>query len=208
MAARRTNRSQGISAGRLTLQRNPLNESSPRPSAPPLGRVISVRGSQVTVGLLRQTSVARSTVGKFMGIGAGTSLLAGVITDVSANVTASPQEYYATANIDLVGEIKQHGGESACFHRGVTQYPAIDDPASEIAACELRLIFNVAGTSVLNIGHLQQDDSIAAYIDINDLLNRHVSPDLVVVNKRTIVERLHTKVAEVYLLEKHAAGPR
>jgi hypothetical protein len=45
-------------------------------------------------------------------------------------------------------------------------------------------------------------------IDINDLLNRHVSPDLVVVNKRTIVERLHTKGAEVYLLEKHAAGPR
>jgi uncharacterized protein len=108
-----------------------------------------------------------------MGIRAGTSLLAGVITDVSANATASPQEYYATANIDLVGEIKQHEAESAYFHRGVTQYPAIDDPASEIAACELRLIFNVAGTSVLNIGHLQQDDSIAAYIDINDMLTKH-----------------------------------
>jgi len=162
-----------ISAGRLMLQRDSLNEIPLRPSTPSLGRVISVRGSQVTIGLLRQTSVARSTVGSFMGIRAGTSLLAGVITDVSANATASPQEYYATANIDLVGEIKQHGAESAYFHRGVTQYPAIDDPASEIAACELRLIFNVAGTSVLNIGHLQQDDSIAAYIDINDMLTKH-----------------------------------
>jgi uncharacterized protein len=162
-----------ISSGRPMLQRDPLNEIPLRPSTPSLGRVISVRGSQVTIGLLRQTSVARPTVGSFMGIRAGTSLLAGVITDVSANATASPQEYYATANIDLVGEIKQHAAESAHFHRGVTQYPAIDDPASEIAACELRLIFNVAGTSVLNIGHLQQDDSIAAYIDINDMLTKH-----------------------------------
>lgn len=95
-----------------------------------------------------------------MGIRAGTSLLGGVITDVSASAAASRQDYYTAANMDLVGEIKQHGAESTYFHRGVSEYPAIDDPASEITAYELRLIFNVAGTSVLNIGHLQQDDSI------------------------------------------------
>ena len=85
------------------MHRDTPNEIPVRSSTPPLGRVVSVLGSQVTIGLLRQTSVARPTVGKFMGIQAGTSLLAGVITDVSANATASPQEYYATASIDLVG---------------------------------------------------------------------------------------------------------
>lgn len=157
------------------MQRDLLSdaETSPRPPLSALGRVISVRGSQVSIGLLRQVSVARSTVGKFMGIRAGTSLLAGVITDVSSSAIASPQQYYATANIDLVGEIKHHGAPSAFFHRGVSEYPAIDDPASEIAAYELRLIFNVTGTSVLDIGHLQQDDSIPAYIDVNDMLSKH-----------------------------------
>src|SRR6266436_7702203 len=43
-------------------------------------------------------------------------------------------------------------------------------------------------------------------IGINDLVNRHVSPDAIVANKRTIVERLHTKGAEVYLLENMQQG--
>jgi uncharacterized protein len=157
------------------LSRDPSNnlELSPPPPPSALGRVVSVRGSQVAVGLLRHPSTARTTVGKFMGISAGSSLLAGVVTDVSANSSTNLPEYYATANIDLVGEIKQHDAASAYFQRGVTEYPAIDDPALEIAASKLRLIFNVTGTSVLDIGHLQQDNSIAAYIDINDMLTKH-----------------------------------
>lgn len=43
-------------------------------------------------------------------------------------------------------------------------------------------------------------------IGINDLVNRHVSPDAVVANKRTIVERLHAKGAEVYQLENMQRG--
>jgi len=43
-------------------------------------------------------------------------------------------------------------------------------------------------------------------IGINDLVNRHVSPDTIVANKRTIVERLRAKGAEVYLLENMQEG--
>jgi GDSL-like Lipase/Acylhydrolase family len=43
-------------------------------------------------------------------------------------------------------------------------------------------------------------------IGINDLVNRHVSPDTIVANKRTIVERLRAKGAEVYLLENMQQG--
>src|SRR5215470_5547208 len=43
-------------------------------------------------------------------------------------------------------------------------------------------------------------------IGINDLVNRHVSPDAIVANKRTIVERLRAKGAEVYLLENMQQG--
>src|SRR5258708_19667158 len=38
-------------------------------------------------------------------------------------------------------------------------------------------------------------------IGVNDLVNRHVSPDAIVANKRTIVDRLHPNAAEVYLLK-------
>jgi hypothetical protein len=43
-------------------------------------------------------------------------------------------------------------------------------------------------------------------IGVNDLVNYHVSPDAIVVNKRTIVERLRAKGAEVYLLENMQQG--
>jgi acyl-CoA thioesterase I len=43
-------------------------------------------------------------------------------------------------------------------------------------------------------------------IGINDLVNRHVAADTIVTNKRTIVERLRAKGAEVYLLENMQQG--
>jgi lysophospholipase L1-like esterase len=43
-------------------------------------------------------------------------------------------------------------------------------------------------------------------IGINDLVNRHVSPETIVANKRTIVERLRAKGAEVYLMENMQQG--
>jgi lysophospholipase L1-like esterase len=43
-------------------------------------------------------------------------------------------------------------------------------------------------------------------IGINDLVNRHVSPDAILANKRTIVERLRAKGVEVYLLENMQEG--
>jgi acyl-CoA thioesterase I len=43
-------------------------------------------------------------------------------------------------------------------------------------------------------------------IGVNDLVLRHVSPDAILANKRTIVERLHAKGAEVYLLENMQQG--
>src|SRR5882762_749348 len=43
-------------------------------------------------------------------------------------------------------------------------------------------------------------------IGVNDLVNRHVSPDAIVANKQTIVERIRAKGAEVYLLENMQQG--
>ncbi|MES1207930.1 MAG: ATP-binding protein, partial [Pseudomonadota bacterium] len=38
---------------------------------------------------------------------------------------------------------------------------------------ELRLIFNVAGESTINVGHLQQDRSIGAYVDVEEMVQKH-----------------------------------
>src|SRR5215211_3404134 len=90
----------------------------------PLGRVVSVCGSQATVGLSalprQELNEGRATVGKFLGIRTGNSLLIGVITNVSVDSPALAKEHgcHSTAALDLVGEISQGDTITGKFHRG------------------------------------------------------------------------------------------
>ena len=143
------------------------------------GRVLSVHGSQATVGMpappIDAPDGMRATVGKFLGIQSGKTLLVGMITDVSAEMPSIAREhgYHSTADLDLMGEIKEDAGGTPRFQRGVTSYPAIGDPAALITNRELRLVYDISGADTIDIGHLQQDNSIGAYINVDDMLSKH-----------------------------------
>jgi len=144
-----------------------------------LGRVISVRGSQASIGLPSTSpqapEEARATVGKFLGVRAGKALLVGLIADVT--LRAEPQlrqnEHVAVAQVDLIGEIRDSETATPRFQRGVTSYPAIGDAVTFIGARELRLIFPSNGTRTIEVGQLQQDASIPARINIDEMLCKH-----------------------------------
>lgn len=144
-----------------------------------LGRVISIRGSQASIGLPPVSPLgpeqARATVGKFLGIRAGKSLLIGLIADVS--LRAEPQlrqnEHVAVAQVDLIGEIHDHDSATARFQRGVANYPAIGDAVISITSRELRLIFPSNAARTIEVGQLQQDASIPARINIDEMLCKH-----------------------------------
>ncbi len=143
-----------------------------------LGSVIAVHGSQVSVGLFATKTVGpkeqRVTVGKFLGLHTGQSLLIGVVTDVSVRTepVSKNEDYISVATLDLIGEINEHS-TAAYFRRGVSNYPAIADSVTSVTGRELRLIFDVSGPAVINIGNLQQDASIGAYVNVNDMLSKH-----------------------------------
>jgi DNA helicase HerA-like ATPase len=141
-----------------------------------LGHVVSVRGSQAGVEFPSPTpqhpEEARATVGKFLGIISGKSLLIGVVTDVYSRGGAQDRSRpMALAQMDLVGEIR--GTPTARFQRGVTSYAAIGDPVIFIGPRELRMIFQDSTVGAIEVGHLQQDSAIAAYVNIEDLLSKH-----------------------------------
>jgi DNA helicase HerA-like ATPase len=149
------------------------------PAAPVIGRVLAVNGSQATVGLLpAQTGLAddaRATVGKFLSIPSSKSLLIGLITDVSVEVPSSAQDkgFVASAKLDLMGEIMRDATRAPHFQRGVANYPAIGDGAAMMSNAELRVIYEMSGSGTINIGHLQQDNSIGGYINGTDMVGRH-----------------------------------
>ena len=68
-------------------------------STGPLGRVLSVSGSQAQVRLAVADSDVRATVGKFLGIRAGEALVVGVITKIALD----PNGEFATGALDMVG---------------------------------------------------------------------------------------------------------
>jgi len=139
------------------------------------GRVISVRGSLARVGLLpiRQMAVAevRATVGRFISIRCATSTIVAMITDVSCEDLPSSDNYIATAGVDLLGEIL--GGDRPKFQRGVTNYPTIGDAVDLISNAELRTVYAPSGSDQINVGTLQQDPSVIAYVDIEEMLSKH-----------------------------------
>jgi len=146
---------------------------------PPRGRVLSVRGSQAKVEFPAVTAYdleeARVTVGKFVGITAGQSMLLGVVTDVAltTEVVEAGASFAAAAHLDIVGEIIDHDKPTARFRRGVTTYPAISDTAAPVGSRELALVFDIAESDVMTVGHLHQDGATDACVSANDMLNKH-----------------------------------
>lgn len=140
------------------------------------GRVISVRGSLARVGLLAESqlpiSEVRATVGRFVSIRCASSVIVAMITEVSCENLSTSDNLIAIASVDLLGEIL-NAADKAKFQRGVTNYPTIGDSVDLITSQELRTIYAPTGSDQINVGFLQQDRSVVAYVDIEEMLSKH-----------------------------------
>ncbi|WIG51434.1 MAG: Bipolar DNA helicase HerA [Afipia sp.] len=147
--------------------------TSPQPAS--LGRVISVRGSQARVGLMATSQIndanVRATVGQFFGIRTATTIIVAMITEVSRENLPATDNYIAIASVDLLGEIGT--GPSGRFQRGVTSYPTIGDMVDVLTNQQLRTVYAPSKAEQINIGTLQQDPSVIAYVDVEDMLSKH-----------------------------------
>ena len=141
----------------------------------PLGRVLSVGGSHV----IMQFSTDRDdhmevTVGTFLGVRAGHSLVIGVLCDIALEKSSGGQQgANATGRVDLLGEIISDESGARRFHRGVMVYPRIGSAIVSVGNSELRVIFDMTGPNTINVGHLQQDSSIGAYVNVDDMVRKH-----------------------------------
>ena len=140
------------------------------------GRVISVRGSLARVGLFATSRIAyseiRATVGRFVSIHCLNSTIVAMITEVSCENLPTTDNYIATASVDLLGEILG-AADRPKFQRGVTNYPTIGDQVELINNQDLRTVYAPTGSDQINVGTLQQDPSVIAYVDVDEMLSKH-----------------------------------
>ena len=136
-----------------------------------------MRGSLARVGLLATGNMAisevRATVGRFVSIRCASSVIVAMITEVSCeNLANADDSFIAIASVDLLGEII-NATEKPKFQRGVTNYPTIGDSVDLISSQELRTIYAPSGSDQINVGTLQQDKSVVAYVDVEEMLSKH-----------------------------------
>jgi hypothetical protein len=155
-----------------------VSENSASPRGRHVGSVLSVRGSEARFGILRRSGASPenegTTVGKLLAVASKDSLLIGFITEVSVEVPEIVREqgYAGSARLELMGEIRKE--ESGIrFRRGVTEYPLIGDPVVAVSADALQLIFGRTGAQNIVIGRLQQEPTLGACVQVDEMLSRH-----------------------------------
>lgn len=141
-------------------------------TAPSLGVMIAVSGAQATIRFSQDVSSDGSkdfSVGTYLGIRTSNSLVIGALCDIAFDAGAQQ----TTGRMDMLGEIVANAADAERFQRGVSHYPKVGSQVFVIGERELRLIFDVAGPSTIRIGHLQQDRSIGAYVDVEEMVQKH-----------------------------------
>ena len=149
-----------------------------RPSQDLLGHVAAIGGSSATIRLttspLSGVAVAPITIGNFLGIQTGVSRVVAVITYVDGgDKAAGEQQRGLIAKADLLGEIRARDNGSVMFQRGITGYPVMGDRVQLLGSEGLRMVYDTAGADTINIGQLQQDSSIGAYVKVDEMLRKH-----------------------------------
>jgi hypothetical protein len=151
------------------------NEDRVSPLAP-LGRVIAVSGSQATA----QFSTAAGggefafSVGSLVGIENGGSLAIGALCDITLQAAASGEAAAsAIGRIDLLGELAAATTGERRFQSGIAVYPKIGSAVVGVGAGELKTIFDLASPRTVELGRLQQDASIAATVNVDEMVRKH-----------------------------------
>ena len=143
-----------------------------------LGFVTSVSGSQAEVRLYPSGSgdpSDRVTIGKLIAIQTSVSRVVGVVSRLAVadrNALGSG-EAGVVATIDFLGEIRRRDDGDAFFQKGVTDYPTYDDRVDLVHTADIALIHHIADGETINVGRLQLDQSVPAYIDFDELLSKH-----------------------------------
>jgi hypothetical protein len=143
-----------------------------------LGRVIAVSGSQVLVEFTADVSSLGDgtdvTVGTFLGIEIGGALAIGALCDISREHGGTAERpAHVSGRIDLLGEIVTDAAGTKSFQRGITLYPKLGSAIVSVGSDDLQVVFDLANPHTIEVGRLQQNVAIPAYVNVEEIVRKH-----------------------------------
>ncbi len=150
------------------------------PTSTVVGKIVTVTGSRAKVALdafvANGRGQERISVGKLLKIQTDRTQVLGVVSSMEAVCPPDrPNEVtQRLVEVDLVGEITQaENTHNTFFRRGVGSYPTIGDPARFVSSAELEATYGQGYDTGIEIGALQQDKTVTAFVDGHNLLTKH-----------------------------------
>ncbi|MBO6716787.1 MAG: ATP-binding protein [Rhizobiaceae bacterium] len=143
-----------------------------------LGRVVRCDGARATIAAFAGSSDGGDStlwsVGRMISINLGEARTVGLVytVDRPGHAWSETGDNAVEVSVELIGEVRDIDGKPR-FDRGITLYPQIGAAAHRIRGRDLQAVYDLGGRRAIQIGTLSQDDSIAAYVSVDDTLNRH-----------------------------------
>ena len=144
-----------------------------------IGRILTV-GSSVAVmsinkSIIRNGQLHMAQIGTILKILTSKSIVVAMVS--SLKIGATDDEGMGDgclANLNILGEITTNSTtKETKFFRGVRSFPVLNEAIYNMSPDDLRLIFNKEHSPCIEVGRLQQDNSIIAKVRTNDLLSKH-----------------------------------
>ncbi len=113
-------------------------------------------------------------VGQQISVTVGDHRVIGQIEKVQINVGdwQTNAENRVSVYVELVGEITQTAKGSK-FNTGISNFPKMGCDVQRVRSEDLAAIYENTGDQTIVVGHLTQDNTIEAKVDIEKLLSRH-----------------------------------
>lgn len=142
-----------------------------------IGRVVSVEGSRGAARLENSAARAGSLqIGSLVKMRTPGTTVFGMIKglDIPELTDAGDDAEIRVMEFELVGEaVQAPDGGSAEFRRGVSVCPTLGDAIYAVTPDDLKQVYAQPNVASARVGVIYQDQSLPAFIAINDLLGKH-----------------------------------
>lgn len=144
-----------------------------------VGRILSVGSSAVIVSV-NKTVISRNQLhlvqlGTVLNIVTNDSVVVAMVSSLEVGGTdAEGLHDGCIAKLNIMGEITTNPTtRETRFYRGVRTFPVLNQPVNTMTHADLEVIFATGNVPSIEVGRLQQDNSIPARVKTNDLLSKH-----------------------------------
>lgn len=144
-----------------------------------VGRILTVGSAEAVISvnksIIRDNKLSLAQIGTMLKILTSDSIVVAMVS--SLKIGAVDSEGMADgchATLNILGEISTNPTtRQTKFNRGVRTFPVLGEAVYTMSATDLQVIFSKESTPCIEIGRLQQDNSIVANVRIDDMLSKH-----------------------------------